>query len=269
MNVREEVTSDAVEPLLEGTRIRWRVHAYGSVASTNDTAKKLAADGLPEGALVVAETQTRGHGRRGNEWLSPPGGLWFSFVLRPYLPPERAGGISVITAVAVARAVSDLYGLAPRIKWPNDVFIAGGKLAGTMVSAAGGGALVVGVGINVNLRESEVPLLQWYRATSLLLETGHPVSRARLLAAALREFEERYFAYRAGESEHLLEEWRALSLVFGEEVAVELEGEEIAGTVFGLEDDGGLVVRLRDGRHRKIPPGGHVTLRVTGKEDSS
>lgn len=254
--------SEDIEPLLEDHQIRWAVHAYGSVASTNDTARRLAEGGAPEGTLVIAETQTAGRGRRGSAWESPPGGLWFSVVLRPGMPPERASGISVVAGISVARAVAEASGLPARIKWPNDVFVSGGKLAGAMVTTAGEGGLVVGVGINVNIAEEALPSLEWYRATSLLAETGRAFDRAALLALTLGHFEERYLAYRGSGPETLTDEWRELSLVLGEEVVAVVAGEEVRGTVFGLEDDGGLVLRLPDGRHRKLAPTGDVTLSV-------
>ncbi len=259
---RGPLTADSLSPLLRMHRIGWQVHAYGSVTSTHDAAKRLSDAGAPEGSLVVAEVQTGGYGRRGNPWESPPGGLWFSFVVRSHLPPERASGLSVVAAVAVARAVNDSFDLGARIKWPNDIFVGGRKLAGAMVSSAAFGALVVGVGLNANVPEGALPELPWYEATSLERETGGPVDRARLLAEILARFEDRYFAYRSPEHEALMAEWRELSLVLGEEVVATCGDERIEGTVFALEDDGGLVLRLADGRHRKLLPTGGVTLSV-------
>jgi len=257
---RDTLTEETILPLLRDLRIRWRVHAYGSIVSTNETAKRLAVSGAPEGTLVVAETQTGGRGRRGNVWESPPGGLWFSFVLRPHLPPDRASGLSVVAAVAVARTVMGFAGLSARIKWPNDVFVGGRKLAGVMVISAGEGALVVGVGINANVRELPDP--KWYEATSLLREAGESCDRAALLALVLAEFESRYFAYRGPDHAELLGEWKRLSLVIGEAVTAAVGDETVRGTVFGLEDDGGIVLRLADCRHRKLLPTGDVTLSV-------
>jgi len=260
--IRDPLTEDTILPLLRDLQIRWRVHAYGSIVSTNDTAKWLAATGASEGTLVVAETQTGGRGRRGNAWESPPGGLWFSFVVRPHLPPDRASGLCVVAAVSVARTVIDFAGLGARIKWPNDVFVGGRKLAGVMVMSAGEGALVVGVGINANVPEVELPAPAWYEATSLLRETGESCDRAALLACFLVEFERRYFAYRGPDHKGLMEEWRELSLVIGETVTATVGDETVRGTVFGIEEDGGIVLRLADGSHRKLLPTGDATLSV-------
>ena len=251
-------------PLLAGHTIPWQVRAYYRIVSTNDTARLLAEHGAPEGTLVVAETQSRGHGRRGNRWLSPPGGLWFSFVLRPHLPPERASGLSIVAAVALARTVNEPADVGARIKWPNDVFAGGRKLAGVMVLSAGEGAVVVGVGVNVNVLPDELPQPGRYEATSVLRETGSPVSRAKLLARFLSNFEDRYFAYRSPDGSRLTREWRELSLVIGEWVTATVGEETVQGTVFGLEDDGGIVLRLADGSHRKLLPTGTVTLSVVG-----
>jgi len=235
--IRDALTEDAILPLLPDLQIRWRVHAYGSIVSTNDTAKWLAGTGAPEGTLVVAETQTGGHGRRGSAWESPPGGLWLSFVVRPHLPPDRASGLCVVAAVSVARTVIGFAGLDARIKWPNDVFVGGRKLAGVMVMSVGEGALVVGVGINANVPEVQLPAPAWYEATSLLRETGESCDRA-------------------------VEEWRELSLVIGEAVTATMGDETVHGTVFGIEEDGGIVLRLSDGSHRKLLPTGNATLSV-------
>jgi BirA family biotin operon repressor/biotin-[acetyl-CoA-carboxylase] ligase len=259
---RDALTEESILPLLQDHRIAWRVHAYGSVVSTNDTAKRLAESGAPEGTLVVAETQTGGYGRRGNVWESPEGGLWFSFVLRPHLPPDRASGLSVVAAIAVARVAIEDAGLDARIKWPNDVFVGGRKLAGAMVVSAGEGAVVVGIGVNANIPEDELPDPGYYEATSFAREAGRSFARAALLARMLTEFEGRYFAYRSPQHARLIEEWRALSLVIGETVTVTAGEETVDGTVFGLEDDGGIVLRLADGSHRKLLPTGDVTLSV-------
>jgi BirA family biotin operon repressor/biotin-[acetyl-CoA-carboxylase] ligase len=264
--VRHDVlTANELHPLLRDHRIEWRVSAYYRIGSTNHTARLLAEHGAPEGRLVVAETQSRGHGRRGSEWISPPGGLWFSFVLRPELPPDRTGAMPVVIAVSIARTLIDATGVPARIKWPNDVFVGGRKIAGAMVTAAGDGALVAGVGVNVNVRERDLPAGRYYDATSVLVETGTPTNRAELLSRLLMAFEGRYFTLGGPEKKTLIDEWRDLSLVLGEEVKATERGDEIRGTVFGIEEDGGIVIRLPDGRHRKLLPTSDVTLGLVAK----
>lgn len=260
----EMQTEESILPFLPVGQIAWRVHAFGSVGSTNDVARRLVQGGAPEGTVVVAETQTAGRGRGGTPWCSPSGGLWFSLVLRPHIPPERASGLSIVSALAVARAAGGMSGVDTRIKWPNDVLVEGRKLAGAMIVGAGDGTLIVGVGLNVNTPGSELPLLHHYEATSLLVETGRRFPRPELLGRMLGELESRYFAYRRPGYCGLIEEWRELSIVLGEHVSVRTAGGELAGTVFGLEDDGGIVLRLPNGAHEKILPYGDVTLMLGG-----
>jgi BirA family biotin operon repressor/biotin-[acetyl-CoA-carboxylase] ligase len=256
------MTEEEIRGHLPAGRIAWEVHAFGTVGSTSDVAQRLAASGAPEGTLVVASTQTRGRGRRGNPWQSPEGGLWFSLVLRPHLPPETASGLSVTGAIAVARAVREAGGLDARIKWPNDVHVGGRKIGGVMLESAPDQALVLGVGIDVNIARDDLPRPRWYEATSLLVETGRRIDLAAFLGQVLREFERRYFLYRGPERGSLTDEWRELSLALGQQVVIGRGGDVVEGTVFGLEDDGGLVVRLADGRHETVPPIGDVTLEV-------
>jgi BirA family biotin operon repressor/biotin-[acetyl-CoA-carboxylase] ligase len=256
------MTEDEIRRHLPAGRIEWDVHAFGTVGSTGDVAQRLATSGAPEGTLVVASTQTKGRGRRGNPWESPEGGLWFSLVLRPHLPPEEASGLSVTGAIAVARAVRDVGGLDARIKWPNDVHVGGRKIGGVMLESAPDQALVLGVGVDVNIARDDLPRPQWYETTSLLAETGRRVDLAAFLGRVLGEFERRYFLYRGPERGALTGEWRELSVTLGEQVVVGRAGEVLEGTVFHLEDDGALVIRLADGRQETVRPIGDVTLEV-------
>lgn len=111
------------------------VYYYDSVESTNREARKLAAGGAPDGALVVAEEQVGGRGRMGRGWFSPRGmGIWCSLVLRPEINPGEAPPITMLTAVAVARAVEKVSGISPGIKWPNDLLVEGKKYAASLQS---------------------------------------------------------------------------------------------------------------------------------------
>lgn len=256
------MTEAEIRRHLPAGRIEWGVNAYGTVGSTSEVALRLAAASAPEGTLVVAETQTRGRGRRGNRWHSPEGGLWFSLVLRPHLPPERASGLAVVAAIAVARAVRDLCGIDARIKWPNDVHVGGRKLGGVMVESAGEAALVLGVGIDANIAKDELPKARWYETTSILAERGGRVDLPQLLGRVLERFESGYFRFRGPERGRLIDEWRELSLALGQQVVVGRGGQVLEGTVFGLEDDGSLIVRLADGRQERVLPIGDVTMEV-------
>src|SRR5205085_3974285 len=110
------------------------IRVFHETTSTNDVIEKLARDGVKEGAVVFAESQTRGRGRLGRKWLSPRRkGLWFSVLLRPDLRPQAATQLMVAAATSLARAIREQTGLVPEIKWPNDVLIHGKKVAGILI----------------------------------------------------------------------------------------------------------------------------------------
>ncbi len=245
------------------------------IDSTNEEARRLAAAGSPEGTLVIAETQTAGRGRRGRRWVAPAGRcLLFSLLLRPKLPPARLFALTMAAGLAVRGAVMDQLGLVPALKWPNDVYIAGRKAAGILVeSAFAGGELdfmVLGIGINVNVRPEELaePTAGDHddrtlgrlsdTATSLMAAAGRPVSRQELLWGILRRFEGWYERILAGESP--LEEWKGALMEWGQEVAIEAGGERIVGRVVEVTDDGALGLALPDGRLRCFY-GGEASLR--------
>lgn len=150
--------------------------------STNDEARALAAEGAPEGTLVMADRQTAGRGRLGRAWHSAPGlGLYLSVVLRPKEPAGRIGRYALMAAVAACTACRTVAGERVRIKWPNDLLAGGAKLGGILAevrSGAAGQELVVGLGVNVNHREMDFPEELRGAATSLrALRDGEPVDR--------------------------------------------------------------------------------------------
>ncbi|MGQ0645187.1 MAG: biotin--[acetyl-CoA-carboxylase] ligase, partial [Elusimicrobiota bacterium] len=155
--------------------------------STQDEAKRLALSGAAEGTLVAAERQTRGRGRLGRPWVSPPGGLWYSLVLRPSLSPGRVPALTLVAALDWARVIRRRTGLPAEVKWPNDVWIGGRKAAGVLAEMSSEADrvhwVVLGVGVNVN---NPAPRGVRAPAASLSDESGSVFSRGDLLAAWLR-----------------------------------------------------------------------------------
>jgi BirA family biotin operon repressor/biotin-[acetyl-CoA-carboxylase] ligase len=151
-------------------------------------------DGAPEGAVAAADEQTEGRGRLGRTWQAPSGtSLLFSIVLIPPVPPGRLAELSVVAGEAVAEAIAAETGLHAAIKHPNDVLVAGRKVAGILAEAAEG-RVVLGVGVNVSQTEDQLPEDVVTLATSLSLE-GAAVNRAELLATVLERLEARYDAW--------------------------------------------------------------------------
>ncbi|TML68539.1 MAG: biotin--[acetyl-CoA-carboxylase] ligase [Actinobacteria bacterium] len=157
--------------------------------------QRLFAAGDPEGAVAAAEEQTEGRGRLGRIWLAPPAtSILASIVLVPQIAPERLPELSLVAGDAVARAIASETGAEPRVRFPNDVLIEGRKVAGILAEASDG-RVVVGIGVNANQREDDLPVSAETAPTSLLLATGSRVDRARLLATLLVELERAYDAW--------------------------------------------------------------------------
>lgn len=249
------------EEVLQGLKTRLftgPVHYFETLNSTNDLAKELAAQGAPEGAVVVAEAQTSGRGRLGREWDSPPGvGLYVSLVLRPMLPPMELPQITLTTAVAVVRAVRRVAGLAPGIKWPNDLLLNGKKLGGILTEMETESDrirhVVVGLGLNVN--NPGFPPELAATATSLTLAAGRVFSRVHLLQAWLEEFEELYGCFLNQGFPEILEEWKSSAVTLGKMVTVRQGPREISGLALDVAPDGALLLRTANGELVRVTSG--------------
>jgi BirA family biotin operon repressor/biotin-[acetyl-CoA-carboxylase] ligase len=179
-----------IVPLLRGRFGR----PYRYFERCESTQRELAAD-APEGAVAVAEEQTAGRGRLGRPWHAPPGtSILVSINLRPAVDVPRLPELSVVAGVATAEAIAQETGLQPEVRFPNDLLIGGRKAAGILAEARDD-RVVLGIGINANLSEDELPTDVDTPATSLSIESGAPVDRAKLLATLLERLELRYDAW--------------------------------------------------------------------------
>ncbi|QFG21789.1 biotin--[acetyl-CoA-carboxylase] ligase [Actinomadura sp. WMMB 499] len=255
----------------------WRdVRVVAETGSTNADLAALAREGAPEGTVLVTELQTAGRGRLGRPWSAPPrSGLMFSMLVRPAVPVGRLGWLPLLTGVAVATAVRRMtawsHEIDPgtdvavdvRLKWPNDLLAGDRKLAGILAERIEDG-LVVGVGLNVGLREDELPVPS---ATSLAIE-GAPLSdRAPLLRAILREYATWYREWVAldGDPERsgLRPAYKELCATLGRTVRVELPADErLTGVARDVDGAGRLVVSGPSGE-RAINAGDVVHVRGT------
>ena len=228
----------------------WRsVEVLDSIGSTNAVLAAAAADGAPEGTVVVAEHQEAGRGRLDRAWVSPPrAGLTLSVLLRPDLPASRRSWLPLLTGVALAEAVRDVAGVRTALKWPNDLLAAdGGKLAGLLAESVSG-SVVVGVGLNVSMTPEELP----DGATSLLVQGATP-DRTALLAGFLQRLAERYRSWSAALGDPiasgLARDYLIWSGTVGATVAVTLpDGTVLHGRAEAVDWDGRLVLATRDGR---------------------
>jgi BirA family biotin operon repressor/biotin-[acetyl-CoA-carboxylase] ligase len=252
------------EQALRGALVRpgelWReVRVVGETGSTNADLAATAERGAGEGAVLVAESQTAGRGRLHRDWTSPPrAGLTFSILLRPDdVPTIRWGWLPLLAGVSVARAVARFGEVEARLKWPNDVLVGPDrrKAAGLLAQVAGG-AVVVGIGLNVTTRADELP----EGATSLAASGASGTDRDPLLRAILRAIAEDYRRWRdaGGDAERsgLAATYDGLSDTLGREVVVTLPaGEPIRGVAGAIAGDGRLVVTGEGGKARAVAAG--------------
>jgi BirA family biotin operon repressor/biotin-[acetyl-CoA-carboxylase] ligase len=247
--------ADAIERARErlgllGSRLLY----FETIGSTNDVAALLADQPGSEGAVVFADEQTNGRGRRGHTWFSPLAtGLYVSVVLTPRqarVDRERATTLLTLTAgVALAEAIEVVAGLGVDLKWPNDLFVARRKLGGILAEAAGAGpigdAVVVGYGINVSA--ASFPPELGDRATSLESELGRPIDRAQLFVETLVALSRRYDDLLDGRYDAILDAWRAHAPgSVGARVKWTTPAGRESGVTAGIDDRGALLIRTGD-----------------------
>src|SRR4051812_13408368 len=231
----------------------YRLLRYDRIGSTNDEAKDLARAGAAEGTLVWAGEQTAGRGRRGRVWSSPPGNLYLSLIVRPSVPPPRAAQLGFVASVALAEGIGALCGPSLDIgcKWPNDILIAGRKLAGILLESeiSDGEAtdfVVIGSGANLISRPDEAE----YKATSLA-EQGFPdIGPELLLPAYIRRFDFWMRIWRAEGFAPIRQAWLARAAGLGAEIRVRLEHATLFGRFLDLDESGSLVIDTVEGSRR-------------------
>ena len=250
----------SIKANLKTRTIGKKIHLFGQLDSTNSEAYRIALGGAEEGEVVVADHQLRGKGRLGRPWLSPPGvNLYVSIILRPPIAARNASLITIMAAVATAKATKGVSGLQPRIKWPNDLLISNKKVAGLLnemkCTEDKVEFVILGIGINVNMTLTTVSEEIRSIATSLREELGYDISRVELLKALLQEVEGEYRTFLTGEPELILRQWEQLSQMVGKLVEMRSFHEVIRGRVKGIDSDGSLLLSNPDGSERRVIAG--------------
>ncbi len=265
LSVPDVLHPDDLLSLVQGNKVVGRdIRVFQETASTNDIVEKLARDGVKEGVVVFAESQSKGRGRLGRKWISPARkGLWFSVLLRPDLRPQAATQLTVAAATALFRAIRDVGGLTPEIKWPNDILIKGRKVAGVLTELSAELAhvnhLILGIGVDVNQTAADFPTELRKIATSLKVEAGRHIQRAELAAAILRELDRDYARIVSQDFGKVADEWQQQCTTIGQRVAIHIGDRVIQGHAEALDDDGALLLRTQHGRLERVI-GGDVNL---------
>ena len=258
--IPDPLEADGLHRLLTTEMLGRIIHVKAQTTSTNDIAKQLARDGAPEGAVVLAEQQHRGRGRQGRNFVSPAGvGIYMSLLLRPRIELSRLPQLTLLAAVATAEAIAEVSSLPVELKWPNDVMIHGRKTGGILTESVFQADLsptaIVGIGINVNTALEQFPAELRHQVTSLALAAGRFVPRAKLIAAILNRFEPLYHTFQLQGLDPILPRWLHYGRITGKPVRCSTERGVEEGVALGLDADGALLIRGRDGSRLRVVSG--------------
>jgi BirA family transcriptional regulator, biotin operon repressor / biotin---[acetyl-CoA-carboxylase] ligase len=282
-------TPEAIKANLHTLILGHSIELHQQVTSTNDLARGAGRKGEPEGLVILAEEQVRGRGRLGRAWTAPPGSsILCSVLLRPRFPSEYAFYLTIAASLAIYRGIRDWGSgignpdlLIPSIKWPNDVLLNGRKVAGVLCESEFAGRewgfSIVGFGINVNLRPTELGEVA-AKATSLSAELGMneealynqgdaakhgpsspTVDRSLLLAGVLGELESLYLAMQNGQFGGVFREWVSALETPGRRVSVRETGGVVNGMAVRVDPDGALVIRTDGGAEKRVLAGDIVS----------
>lgn len=236
--------------------------SYEDIPSTNNEAKKLANQGAANGTVVVSEAQSTGKGRLDRGFFCPRGGLWFSVILRPSFLPQDAPKCTLMAAIAVAKAMRKV-GIEAGIKWPNDIYAEGRKLTGILTEMSAEmdriNYVVIGIGINANIPQTDFPADIQDKAGSMQSLLGHPVDRIAFLQDILRYMEELYMQVLQHGFAGMLDAWREYSITLGQEINVIGVNETFIGRAKDIDADGALLVETENGIRRVLA--GDVSIR--------
>lgn len=253
------MSSAEIESLLETAWAGRDVLYLDETDSTNVQAKKLGEAEGKHGTLIVSDRQTAGKGRRGRGWDSPSGAsIYMSILLRPDILPDKAPMLTLVMALAVARAVREITGEEAGIKWPNDIVLNKKKICGILTEMSAEidyiNHVVIGVGINVNTEDFPEEIKKI--ATSLFIETGKKWKRSEFIAAVMKYFEEYYEIFLKTQNLKMLQEiYNGFLVNKDSQVRVLEPGNEFDGWALGINETGELLVRKADGEITEIYAG--------------
>jgi BirA family biotin operon repressor/biotin-[acetyl-CoA-carboxylase] ligase len=262
--IPDRLLANEIQAILTTRLLGKEIYYFDTVDSTNNIAKKEAAQGCPEGSIVLAEEQLTGRGRLARGWFSPANaGIWLSVVLRPPFGPYDAPKCTLMAAVAITKAIKNVVGIECGIKWPNDILYDGKKIVGILTEMSAQmdaiNYVVLGMGINVNITQQNFPAEINEIATSLAEITGYKVARLDLLNAVLSQLEQDYQRVINEGFSFVLEQWRHYTVTLGQVVDVFGIDKQFSGLAVDIDEDGALLIRTANGLEKVLA--GDVSLR--------
>ncbi len=242
-------TDDLLMPFCFGPEFKGRIFHFQEVESTMDTAKALAREGAPHLSCCVAELMTKGRGRLNRKWVTARGGLWFTLILKPDIPPHLAYIYNFSASLCLSRVVNRLFDLNTKVKWPNDLLLDGQKLTGLLSEMETQADLikflVIGIGLNVN----NDPSNEAFSATSLKNALGRSVSRRQVLIEFLKEFQDQTSKIDIGQ---IMSQWRDQTSTIGTNVRVQTLKHTYAGKAIDVDDTGTLTIETDSNKSLKV-----------------
>ncbi|MEH7388389.1 biotin--[acetyl-CoA-carboxylase] ligase [Bacillus sp. JJ1521] len=253
----DKISSNEIRLGLETQILGRNIHFEESVTSTQQIAHKLANEDAIEGTLVVAEEQTTGRGRLDRVWYSPKHtGVWMSLILRPQIPPSHAPQLTLLAAVGVVQAIQEVTGLEPDIKWPNDILIHQKKVVGILTELQAEtdriNSVIIGIGINVNHELSHFPESLQAIASSLAIEKGEKIDRAKLIQVILFKIEKLYKEYLQHGFKVVKILWESYATSIGKNIIARTLNGSIEGKAIGINEDGVLLLEDVAGNLHRI-----------------
>lgn len=257
ISIPEKMSADSIRLHLRTTKLGQHIHYFDRVESTQKVANDLANNGAVEGTIVVADEQTMGRGRLARQWHSPKyTGIWMSLILKPNLPIHKAPQLTLLTAVAVVQAISEVAGISAEIKWPNDILVSGKKATGILTEmqaeADGIHSIVIGIGINVNQDAEDFSEDIREIATSLSIESGKKHQREEMICSVLDKIEKLYNVYITSGFSPIKTLWESYAVSIGKQITATTMNSKIRGIALGITDDGVLLLKDDHGQVHSI-----------------
>ena len=258
------MTEAEIKSLMHTDWVAKEVLYFDTIDSTNTKAQELAEKGYPSGTLVVADKQESGKGRRGRSWVSPSGtGIFMTLMIKPDINPNNASMLTLVAALAVAKAITSVTGEEAMIKWPNDIVVNGKKVCGILTEMNAQfdyiNHIVVGIGINVHNESFPEEISQM--ASSLMIEAGGKMfHRAQIIAETMSYFEQYYDTFlQTQDLSALVREYDELLVNMNKAVRVLDPKEPFDGKAMGITPKGELIVDTWESR--KLVSSGEVSVR--------
>ncbi|MGI8315337.1 biotin--[acetyl-CoA-carboxylase] ligase [Halobacillus mangrovi] len=253
----DKISTNTLQWGLDTKWVGQHLYHFDQVESTQEVVHQMAKQSKPHGTVVIADEQVKGKGRMARNWDSPKGkGIWMSILLRPDLPPFQAPQLTLLAATALAKMIDTRGGITPQIKWPNDILINHKKVSGILTEMQAEQDkiqyVVLGMGINVNQDIDDIPFDLHHKASSLKIESGQDWNIHETVQQILRLFESTYDQYVDLGFKEVKRQWEHYGYRIGEEVTISTMKRTWQATLVGIEPDGALRAKDKDGNEEKL-----------------